>query len=174
MGKFLNLITVDFMEGVEEPWCNNQGVVVLPYVYQYDAYWFLLIKEKNPLFKNLKYNPYGSITGGCEKNKPVVETVINELLEETGIDVKNNKKITIHELGSYYANKTSTKLWHLYGVDLTKLELNIKKTFSGPGDGSIGEQGISGEFIDLAGLSNCNDALALAAYARLILKNIIT
>ncbi len=30
MGKFLKLITNGFMTGVSEPWCNNEGVAVLP------------------------------------------------------------------------------------------------------------------------------------------------
>lgn len=52
MGKFLELITNDFMEGVSETWCNNQGIAVLPFVYQDNQYWFLLVNENNPLFKN--------------------------------------------------------------------------------------------------------------------------
>ncbi|WP_342254521.1 hypothetical protein [Spiroplasma endosymbiont of Zeiraphera isertana] len=42
MGKFLKLITNGFMTGVSEPWCNNEGVAVLPFVYKYNQYWFLL------------------------------------------------------------------------------------------------------------------------------------
>ncbi|BDT03449.1 hypothetical protein SHM_10950 [Spiroplasma ixodetis] len=45
MGKFLKLITNGFMIGVSEPWCNNEGVAVLPFVYKYNQYWFLLMKE---------------------------------------------------------------------------------------------------------------------------------
>lgn len=54
MGKFLKLITNGFMTGVSEPWCNNEAVAVLLFIYQNDQYWFLLINENNPLFSNKK------------------------------------------------------------------------------------------------------------------------
>ncbi|WP_425381670.1 hypothetical protein [Spiroplasma endosymbiont of Polydrusus pterygomalis] len=54
MGKFLKLITNGFMMGVSEPWCNNEAVAVLPFIYQNNQYWFLLINENNPLFEDKK------------------------------------------------------------------------------------------------------------------------
>lgn len=36
--KYLKLIKVEFMHGVEEPWCNNQGVAILPYVLKDNEY----------------------------------------------------------------------------------------------------------------------------------------
>lgn len=172
MGNFLKLINIDFMEGVSEPWCNNQGIVLLPFVKKYSQYWFLLIKEKNPLFKNLKHTKLGSLTGGVEEDN-LIETVKKELLEETGIDVKTSKHFHIYHLGEYYANKTNIKLWHFYAVDLTRLNLDISKIYQGAGDGTIGETDIKGEFVNISELSVTNDALTLAAFAQLVLKKII-
>lgn len=173
MGKFLKLVTSDFMEGVSEPWCNNEGVAVLPFVYQDNQYWFLLINEKNPLFKNKELSYFGTLTGGCEINKSPLETVKNEVLEETGININDLKDNYIYEFGSYYANKTSIKLWHFYAIDVSSLNLDLKVTYFGKGDGSTGENGINGSFVNENQLANINDALALAIYGKLRWSNII-
>ncbi|WDA54907.1 MAG: NUDIX hydrolase (plasmid) [Spiroplasma endosymbiont of Drosophila atripex] len=169
--EYLKLIKVEFMHGVEEPWCNNQGVAILPYVVKDNEYYYLLTKEYNPLFKNKQISQYSTITGGLEKHSHY-QTVINEMLEETGIDVKN-KKVKIQYLGKHYANKSSTKLWYFYGIDLTNLNLDLTKTYKGTGDGSIGEKEISARFINEKQLNKSNDALSLATYGKLNLKNMI-
>ncbi|MBP1525869.1 MAG: hypothetical protein H9Q65_04200 [Spiroplasma ixodetis] len=87
--EYLKIIKVEFMQGVEEPWCNNQGVAILPYVWKDNQYHYLLIKEYNPLFKNKQISQYSTITGGVE-NKTHYQTVINEMFEKTGIDVTKN------------------------------------------------------------------------------------
>ncbi|WP_308149561.1 hypothetical protein [Spiroplasma sp. AdecLV25b] len=97
MKEFVKLIKVDFMHGVEEPWCNNKGVAILPYVVKNNEYYYLLTKEYNPLIKNKQISQYSTITGGIE-NKTHHQTIINEMLEETAIDVWN-KKVKIHYLG---------------------------------------------------------------------------
>ena len=143
----------------------------MPYVLKDNEYYYLLTKEYNPLFKNKQISQYSTITGGIENNNHY-ETVINEMCEETGIDVKN-KKVRIHYLGKHYANKTSTKLWYFYGIDLTKFNLDLTKTYKGTGDGSIGEKEISARFVSHKKLNKSNDALSLATYGKLNLKNLI-
>ena len=173
MSKFLKLITNDFMTGVSEPWCNDEGVAVLPFVYKYNQYWFLLIKEKNPLFENKKISFFNTLTGGYKLGKSSLEIVKNEILEETGINISSLKFDCVYNLGSYYANKTSIKIWHFFAVDLSNLNLDLKLTYFGKGDGSIGEKGINGNFINESELDKVNDALTLAIYGKLRLTNII-
>lgn len=175
MGKFVKLIKAGYMEGVSEPWCNDQGVAILPFIYQYNQYWFLLIHETNPLLNGKLHQSYGTLTGGCELKKDILTTVKDELIEETGINIKdkNNDKATIYNLGSYYANKTNIKIWHLFAIDLSDLELNLQETYYGKGDGSIGEKGIRGVFVNEFDLDKSNDTLALAIYAKLKIENIL-
>ncbi|WP_342276460.1 hypothetical protein [Spiroplasma endosymbiont of Nebria brevicollis] len=106
------------------------------------------------------------------ENKTHYQTVINEMFEETGIDV-SNKKVKIHYLGKHYANKSSTKLWYFYGVDLTKMNLDLNATYKGTGDGSIAEQSISVRFVNEKQLNKSNDALSLATHSKLSLKNLL-
>lgn len=69
--EYLKLIKVEFMHGVEEPLCNNQGVAILPYVVKNNEYYYLLTKEYNPLFKNQQISQYSTITGGVENKTHV-------------------------------------------------------------------------------------------------------
>ncbi|WP_342273375.1 hypothetical protein [Spiroplasma endosymbiont of Acasis viretata] len=94
------------------------------------------------------------------------------MLEETGIDV-TNKEVKIYYLGRHYANKSSTKLWYFYGIDLTKLNLDLTKIYKGNGDCSIGEKEISTKFVSHRKLNKSNDALSLVTYGKLKLKNMI-
>lgn len=173
MKKWIKLIKADFMHGVSEPWCNDQGVAVLPFIYQYNQYWFLLIHEANPLLHGRLHQSYGTLTGGAELKADLVTTVKNELLEETGINIKKNEEVSIYDLGSYYANKTNIKVWHLYAIDLTSLNLNLQETYHGKGDGSVGEKGINGVFVNEVDLAKTNDTFALAIYGKLKLDKII-
>lgn len=178
MKKWVKLIKANFMHGVSEPWCNDEGVAVLPFVYRYNQYWFLLIEEANPLFEGRAHQNYGTLTGGCEKKcetkHDILTTVKKEILEETGINIKKNEDVSFYDLGSYYANKINVKVWHLYAVDLTPLKLNLQETYFGKGDGSIGEKNINGIFVNEADLGKSNDTFALAIYGKLKLDNIIT
>lgn len=171
MSKFLKLITNGFMTGVSEPWCNNEGVAVLLFVYKYNQYWFLLINEKNPLFEDRKLSQFSTLTGGCELNKSWLQTAKDEILEETGININGLKNDYVYNLGSYYANKTSIKKWHFYAVDVTSLKLDLRLTYFGKGDGSVGEKDISGTFVNENDLYDVNDALALAIYGKLRWNN---
>lgn len=69
------------------------------------------------------------------------------MLKETGIDVRN-KKVKINFLGKHYVNKSSTKLWYFYGVDLTKLNFNLTAIYKGTGDNTMGEKEISARFVN--------------------------
>ena len=169
--EYLKIIKVKFMHGVEEPWCNNQGVAILPYVLKNNEYHYLLTKEYNPLFKNKQISKYSTITGGVENNNHY-QTVIQEMFEETGINIRN-KKVRIHYLGKHYANKSSTKLWYFYGIDLTKLGLDLTITYKGKGDNTIGEKEISARFVSSKQLNKSNDALSLTTHSKLTLKNLI-
>lgn len=173
MGKFLKLITNGFMTGVSEPWCNNEAVAVLLFVYKNNQYWFMLINEKNPLFENKKISHFSTLTGGCQLNKTPLQTVKDEILEETGININQLKSDYIYSLGSYYSNKTSIKKWHFYAVDITSLNLDLTLIYFGKGDGSIGENGISGSFVNENELDKVNDALTLAIYGKLRWNNTI-
>ncbi|WP_308149316.1 hypothetical protein [Spiroplasma sp. AdecLV25b] len=173
MHKFLEIIKKDGMEGVSEPWCDNEGVAILPFVFQHNQYWFLLINEKNPLFENKLETKYGTLTGGCKKQQTVLKTVMDELVEETGIDITSLHKENIYAVGNYYANKTSIKLWHLYAIDISSLNLDLKETYLGLGDNTDYERGISGSFVNEKEFATVNDTLALAIYAKLCLNKII-
>lgn len=173
MSKFLKLITNGFMTGVSEPWCNNKGVAVLLFTYKNNQYWFLLINEKNPLFEDKKISYLSTLTGGCQLNKSPLQTVKDEILEETGININGLKNDYIYSLGSYYTNKTSIKKYHFYAVDVTSLNLDLTLIYFGEGDGSIGEKGISGTFVNESELDKVNDALTLAIYGKLRLNNMI-
>ncbi|WP_338987157.1 hypothetical protein [Spiroplasma endosymbiont of Dasysyrphus albostriatus] len=170
--EYLKIIKDEFMYGVEEPWCNNKGVAILPYVLKNNEYHYLLTKEYNPLFNNKQISKYSTITGGLENNNHY-QTVINEMIEETGINVKN-KKVNINYLGKHYANKSSTKLWFFYGIDLTNLNLDLTATYKGTGDNTIGEKEISARFVNSKQLNKSNDALSLATHSKLTLKNLIS
>lgn len=174
MSKWIKLIKSDFMHGVSEPWCNDQGVAILPFYYQYNQYWFLLIHEQNPLLKDKLHQNYGTLTGGCELKIDLITTVKKELYEETGINVKENDNINFYDLGSYYANKTNIKIWHLFAIDLTTLNLDLEKIYYGKGDGSTGEKNINGIFVNELNLAKVNDTLALAIYGKLKLDKILT
>ncbi|WP_252320897.1 hypothetical protein, partial [Spiroplasma endosymbiont of Lariophagus distinguendus] len=162
--EFLKLVKADYMHGVEEPWCNNQGVAILPYVIKNNEYYYLLVIENNPLFKDKEISKYGTITGGLENFDPY-QTVINEMLEETGIDVKNDKS-KIYYLGKHYANKSSTKLWYFFSIDLTMLNLDLTKTYKGSGDGTEAEKDIIAKFISYEKICKSNDSLCLAIFAK--------
>ncbi|WP_339047559.1 NUDIX hydrolase [Spiroplasma endosymbiont of Colias croceus] len=170
--EYLKIIKVEFMHGVEEPWCNNKGVAILPYVLKDNDYYYLLTQEYNPLFKNKQISQYSTITGGLENNNHY-QTVINEMFEETGIDIRN-KKVKIHYLGKHFANKISTKLWYFYGIDLTDMNLDLNIIYKGAGDNSVGEKEISARFVNEKQLNRSNDSLSLATHSKLTLKNLIS
>ncbi|WP_338986651.1 hypothetical protein [Spiroplasma endosymbiont of Dasysyrphus albostriatus] len=51
------------------------------------------------------------------------------------------------------------------------MNLDLKLSYFGKGDGSIGENGINGIFINESELDKVNDALTLAIYGKLRLNN---
>ncbi|WP_342273366.1 ankyrin repeat domain-containing protein [Spiroplasma endosymbiont of Acasis viretata] len=121
---------------VEEPWCNNQGVAILPYVLKDNEYYFLQIhNEKNPAHEISKISQYSTITGGLE-TMDYYTTVVKEMWEETGIDISGNN-VVIDKFNWSFANKSSNKKWFLYAIDLTNLNLNITKTYYGKGGDTL-------------------------------------
>jgi len=70
--EYLKIIEVEFMHGIEEPWCNNQGVAILPYVLKDNEYHYLLTKEYNPLFKNKQISEYSTIVLSQEELKIII------------------------------------------------------------------------------------------------------
>lgn len=84
--------------------------------------------------------------------------------EEANINV-NNTKAKIYYLGKHYSNKISTQEWHLYGIDLTNMNLDLNKPCGG--DGSIAEKTITAKFVNKTILGMCNDVLSLAIYGKL-------
>lgn len=166
---FLKLITKGFMRGVEEPWCNNEGVAILPYVIKKNGeISFLLVNELNTLYSE-KCN-YATITGGLEKHE-IIQTVINEMWEETGIDIINwIDKINYNSI--YYANKSSTKLWHLFSIDLTELNLDLNKSYKGTGDGTEAEKNTFAKFFNYEEIESQSRDLFCLAICQKIFKNI--
>ncbi|MBP1526007.1 MAG: NUDIX hydrolase [Spiroplasma ixodetis] len=165
---FLKFIKVEFMHGVEEPWCNNQGVAILPYVIKDNEYYFLLVKELNTLYS--EEPTWATITGGLEKYE-LIQTVINEMWEETSIDITN----WIHKINynsTYYANKSSTKLWHLFYIDLTELNLDLNKTYKGTGDGTEAEKNTFAKFFNHEEMNSESRDLFCLAICQKIFKHI--
>ncbi|WJG70825.1 hypothetical protein [Spiroplasma ixodetis] len=153
------------MHGVEEPWCNNKGVAILPFIIKDDgSCYFMQTCESNPLFNKNKLGKYSSITGGVENNNPL-ETVYNEMLEETGIFL--TKDTPIYFLGTHYTSKISTKVWYYYAIDLTALNLDINDKYYGYGDGTIGENSLYSKFIPETELRFSNDSFSLTIYGKL-------
>ncbi|WP_425381671.1 hypothetical protein [Spiroplasma endosymbiont of Polydrusus pterygomalis] len=102
-----------------------------------------------------------------------MQTVKDEIFEETGININGLKSNYIYNLGSYYINKTSIKKWYFYAVDVTTLNLDLTLVYFGKVDGSIGEKGISGTFVNESELDKVNDGLTLAIYGKLQWNNTI-
>ncbi|WP_400254945.1 ankyrin repeat domain-containing protein [Spiroplasma endosymbiont of Cleonymus obscurus] len=165
--KFIRVIIENNFIYVQEPWCNNQGVAILPYVLKDNQYHFLQIhNENNPAQKKSKVSQYSTITGGLENNQ-FYTTVVNEMFEETGIDISEN--VTIDRLGPYsFANKSSDKKWYLYAIDLTNLNLDINQTYYGKGgDGTDFEKGIHANFVNSYTLAGSNDTLSTSIWGRI-------
>ncbi|WP_342273877.1 NUDIX hydrolase [Spiroplasma endosymbiont of Phycita roborella] len=165
--EFIKLIKVGFMYGVEEPWCNNQGVAILPYVIKENKYYFLLVKELNTLYS--EEPTWATITGGLEKYE-LIQTVINEMWEETGIDIID-KKDKINYCNTYYGNKSSTKKWNIFYIDLTDMNLDLNITYKGSGDGTEIEKNTFAKFFNYEEMeSKCRDLFCLAICQK-IFKN---
>ncbi|WP_342273365.1 ankyrin repeat domain-containing protein [Spiroplasma endosymbiont of Acasis viretata] len=152
---------------VEEPWCNNQGVAILPYVLKDNEYYFLQIhNEKNPAHEISKISQYSTITGGLE-TMDYYTTVVKEMWEETGIDISGNN-VVIDKFNWSFANKSSNKKWFLYAIDLTNLNLNITKTYYGKGgDGTYFEKDIHAKFINSFTLVSTGDILSTSIWGKL-------
>lgn len=96
--EWIKIVNKNGFIGIKEPWCNNQGVAILPFIKKDDEYYFLQIHETNPLLDENKIGKYSTITGDLE-NLDCLKTVHTELEEEVGITLS---KITpIYSLGCH-------------------------------------------------------------------------
>ncbi|WP_252321008.1 hypothetical protein, partial [Spiroplasma endosymbiont of Lariophagus distinguendus] len=169
--KFIEVKIENGFIYVEEPWCNNQGVAILPYVLKDNEYYYLQIqKEKNPAHEIVsKISQNSTITGGVE-SLDYYTTVVKEMWEETGIDISGNN-VVINRFNHSFANKSSNKKWFLYAIDLTNLNLDINKIYYGKGgDGTEFEKGIHAKFVTNESLISSNDLLSTAIKGKLAIK----
>ncbi|WP_252320951.1 ankyrin repeat domain-containing protein, partial [Spiroplasma endosymbiont of Lariophagus distinguendus] len=163
--KFIKVEIKDGFFCVQEPWCNNEGVGILPYVLKDNEYYFLqLHNENNPAHKKDRVSEYSTITGGLE-NQQFYTTILNEMLEETGIDISEN--VIIDRFNYSFANKSSDKKWFLYAIDLTNLNLDITKTYYGKsGDGTEFEKGIHAKFVNSFTLAGSIDNISSSIWGK--------
>lgn len=168
--EYIKLVNKNGFQGIEEPWCNNQGVAILPFIIKDNKKYYIQIHENNPLLDENKIGRHSTITGGLE-NLNTIETVKMELAEEIGIYINN--KCSIYSLGAHYSSKSSSKVWHLFAVDLTKLNINMDEILIGSQDGTEFEKSTYGHFISEEELQFSNDTFALTIYAKMeyLIKN---
>ncbi|WP_342257708.1 ankyrin repeat domain-containing protein [Spiroplasma endosymbiont of Nomada ruficornis] len=169
--KFIGVKIKNGFIYVEEPWCNNQGVAILPYVLKDNQYYYLQIhKEKNPAHEIVsKISQYSTITGGLE-SMDYYTTVVKEMWEEVGIDISGNN-VLINRFNHSFSNKSSNKKWFLYAINLTNLNLDINKIYYGKGgDGTNFEKGIHGKFVTNESLINSNDLLSISIKGKTTIK----
>lgn len=121
--KWLEMIDKDGYIFMSSPWCDGQGVVVLPYrVKEYMAPFsvdgpdyitqYLLMMEKRPCHGDV-LKPY-SLTGGCDKKgETPAETAARELREEAGYIVDAADLIP---LGIMRESKASDMVTHVFAA----------------------------------------------------------
>lgn len=107
--------------------CNGKIISILPFKYdkELDKYQLLLRNEVTPCWSGIEHN-VSTITGGVENNDPD-QTAIDELKEEAGYVIDNNKLIY---LGWCFGIKSSDSIYYLYSCDLS----NAKETEIDPED----------------------------------------
>lgn len=101
------------------------------------------------------------ITGTADADDPtLLHTAIRELHEESGIECLDVDKWIF--LGSFRLSKSSTEYCHVFGVNVTDLEINEPK-----GDGSEQEKKSKFELTAINDAILTDEAIFLAAYLRL-------
>ena len=117
---------------LHEDRCGGKIITILPYRHEITPGFktgkveYLLRNEVTPCW-GMK-EKISSITGGVE-NDNIIETVIHEMAEEAGYEIKRNE---LRFLDISYGTKSSDTKYYLYTVDLT----GKKKTLEADGDGS--------------------------------------
>ena len=80
-----------------------------------------------------------SITGGVDHGMSPEQAIEQELLEEAGIDIRNQIGWRMYDLGTCLPSKFLDMRYYLYAVDVTGMDLP-NDILRGVGDGSEGEQ----------------------------------
>jgi 8-oxo-dGTP pyrophosphatase MutT (NUDIX family) len=108
--------------------CNGQIVSILPFrVLEDGSKEYLVRQEVTPCWG---WQPViSSVTGGVDPGNTPDETVVHEMIEETGYEVTQDEII---KLGTCFGTKSSDTVYFLYAVDLTGKE----KAQEPQGDGS--------------------------------------
>jgi len=81
-----------------------------------------------------------SITGGIDHGMTPEQAVEQELLEEAGIDIKNQRGWTMQSLGTCMPSKFLDMKYHLFSLDCTNMSAALDDA-KAVGDGTRGEQG---------------------------------
>jgi 8-oxo-dGTP pyrophosphatase MutT (NUDIX family) len=115
------------------PWCNSEGVAILPFMATEGGFKFLVRKEFYPAHSDEL--EMGSIMGGMDKSgESSYKTVKRELVEEAGVQVDEKRII---ELGFAKPSKSSDNVMYLFAVDLTQGWIQVDAS----GDGTLVEEG---------------------------------
>jgi 8-oxo-dGTP pyrophosphatase MutT (NUDIX family) len=112
---------------LHEDRCNGKIVAILPYRFKNDKIQYLLRNEYTPCW-NTKEKVISSITGGVDTGVSIIDTCINELLEEAGYLANENDFIY---LGKMKGTKSCDTNYYLYTIDLTD-----NNSLDAMGDGS--------------------------------------
>lgn len=150
-----------------EPWCNSNGIAILPYKDGKEFYdvGFFSGKEYLGRFEVCPAHSdkieLCSITGGMDVKleKPIV-TAWRELVEEGGYDVPIENIIS---LGTVRPSKASDKTVHLFAVDLEKGFTKVDAV----GDGTLGEMGSYCNWVDRGEIMRSKDPLLHSILLRL-------
>lgn len=151
------------------PWCNNQGVAILPYRSKTIKQWgypemeFLGRFEVCPAHSDMP--ELGAIMGGMDKEgEPAVYTAWRELIEEGGFEVPLDN---ILYLGTSKPSKSSDNTMYLFAVDLDR----GCKEVPAIGDGTELEKLGFSQWISLDELIASKEPLLQTMYLRLM-KNL--
>ncbi|WP_324655133.1 NUDIX domain-containing protein [Bacillus paranthracis] len=148
------------------PWCNSEGVAILPYKRVVVNNWghtemqFLGRYELCPSHSDKL--ELGAIMGGMDKEgeEPIV-TAWRELIEEGGLKVPVDN---IMYLGTSMPSKSSDNIMYLYAVDIDKGFEEVEAT----GDGTLIEEGGYSKWISLSELVNAKEPLLQTMYLRMM------
>lgn len=151
------------------PWCNGEGVVILPYRTikvgdRITRIGFLGRYDVVPCHSD--ETELCSITGGYDNSDKftIEQCALNELAEEGGFIGKAEDLIS---LGSVRPSKASDTRMYLFAIDVDKCQ-----PCEATGDGSLGEVGAYCDWIDESQLIDSKDPLLHATYLR-FLKTLI-
>jgi 8-oxo-dGTP pyrophosphatase MutT (NUDIX family) len=116
-----------------------KSVLLLPYILDSNNKIDKILLLNEPyLTRTYQNNIIAPITGTIENGETLVQTIVRELWEEGGIELKPDDIPTrIDNLGYIYTNKWSNEKYYCFGINITGLERSKPK-----GDGSKKEKNI--------------------------------